>query len=115
MELKKEGQKTISYLTCVAVGGFKGFHLHRIRIANYVCIRGSVRVELYHFEEGWRKEEVILEVGDKLQIPTDIPTGLFNIGAEEAWIVNFPNPPYDPEIKEQIEYSKEDLEKGIKK
>ncbi|MBI3335190.1 MAG: hypothetical protein HY001_01700, partial [Candidatus Portnoybacteria bacterium] len=45
-----------------------------------------------------------------------IATGLQNIGDEEAWLINWPDPPYDPNlIDEQVEYTEEELEKGIVK
>ena len=50
----------------------------------------------------------------RLFIPKEIATGLLNIGQEEAWLVNYPDPPYDPGlVDEQVEYTKEELEQGI--
>lgn len=118
MELQKAGYKTTVYLTSVAVGCFKGYHLHTHRMANYVCISGVVKVILYHsigpkFGEKWRREEHNLGEGDSLHIPINVPTGLRCIGMEDAWIVNFPDPPYDPNHKgEQVEYTEEELERS---
>jgi hypothetical protein len=43
-----------------------------------------------------------------------VATGLENIGTEEAWLINYPDPPYDPSLKdEQVEYTKEELESGL--
>jgi dTDP-4-dehydrorhamnose 3,5-epimerase len=115
MELQKDGDKTLSYLTAIAPRGFKGYHLHRIREANYVCIKGKVKVVLYRWYGSWTSSYVILSAGDKLNIPTDIPTGLFNMGNEEAWVINYPSPAYDPSVMEQVEYTIEELCQGVKK
>ena len=35
---------------------------------------------------------------------------------EDGWLINFPDPPYDPELKdEQVEYTQEELEQGVVK
>lgn len=115
MELQKDGDKTVSYLTTVFPGGFKGYHLHRIRQANYVCLKGQVLVTTFHWRGGWDKRERILRCGDTMNISVNVPTGLLNLGKEEAWIVNFPNPAYDPNVKEQVEYTIVELCRGIRK
>ncbi len=117
-ELYKNGEKTLLYLTTIKPGSFKGYHLHKIREANYVCIKGKVKVILYDISSK-RKKEIILDANNpqKLHIPTYIATGLENIGNEEVYLINYPNPPYEPkhlQIGEQVEYTKEDLEKLIK-
>jgi quercetin dioxygenase-like cupin family protein len=113
MELFKDGDKTIAYLSAALPGGFKGYHLHRVRAARYVCIKGTMKIIL--FING-KKEEHVLTVGKKLHIPKNIPTGLLNNGNEEAWLINYPDPPYDPSLKdEQVDYTEEELIKGIVK
>jgi dTDP-4-dehydrorhamnose 3,5-epimerase-like enzyme len=50
----------------------------------------------------------------RLFIPKNIATGLENIGTEEAWLINYPDPAYDPGLKdEQVEYTREELESGV--
>ena len=114
----KDNTKTEVYLSATKPGMFKGYHLHRVRAARYVCLKGKMKIILYKPGEPGSREEHILEVGktQRLFIPKDIATGLLNIGDEEAWLVNYPDPPYDPELKdEQVEYSEEELEKGVVK
>jgi dTDP-4-dehydrorhamnose 3,5-epimerase-like enzyme len=68
--------------------------------------------------EKWVKSEHVLEAGspERLFIPKNVATGLENIGNEEAWLINYPDPAYDPSLKdEQVEYSLEELEAGIVK
>ena len=47
VELLKDGEKTLVYLTTILPREFKGYHLHRIREANYVCVKGIVKVTMY--------------------------------------------------------------------
>ncbi len=119
MELFKEGRLTRAYLTAVSPGSFKGYHLHRVRETNYVAVRGKMHVILYsrHGQE-WRRTEYVLDSarGDTLHIPVNVATGFESATQEEAWMVNFPEPPYDPELKdEQVEYTEEELKNGIVK
>lgn len=116
-ELYLDGNKTVAYLTSVKKGGFKGYHLHKVREARYVPLKGKLKITL--FKPGTsEKEEHILDAQhpQRLFIPKDIATGLENIGEEEAWLINYPNPSYDPNLKdEQIEYTLEELENGVVK
>src|SRR5580692_5942027 len=67
MELYKDketGQKTESYLTAALPGAFKGYHLHRVRAARYVALKGKMKITTYSQENGeWVKTENILEAG----------------------------------------------------
>lgn len=113
IELFKDGEKTAVYLTATAPGAFKGYHLHRVRASKYVCIKGKMKITL--FVNGKFEEHILdSEKPTRLYIPKNTATGLENIGAVEAWLINFPDPPYDPSLKdEQVDYTKEELEKGI--
>lgn len=118
MELYKDGNKTLVYLTKIRVDAFKGYHLHRERVARYVCIRGEVDIILWNYtgDKRWQMSTYGLKVGDSLYIPAHVATGLSNTGDEEAWIVNYPSPAYDPEAKdEQVEYTLAELEGGVYK
>jgi dTDP-4-dehydrorhamnose 3,5-epimerase-like enzyme len=114
---KETSQKTEVYLTAALPGAFKGYHLHRIRAARYVALKGKMKITTYERENNqWIKSEHILDAStpSRLFIPKDVATGLENIGSEDAWLINYPDPPYDPSLKdEQVEYTQEELEKGI--
>lgn len=115
VELFKEGDKTVAYLTVTKQGAFKGYHLHRVRAARYICIKGKMKIITY---QNKRRQEFILDASkpQRLFIPNNVATGLENIGHEEAWLINYPNPPYDPNLKdEQVGYTQEELEKGVVK
>lgn len=117
IELYKDGDKTTAYLTAAKPGAFKGYHLHRVRAARYVCVRGRMKITLYK-PGTTEKEEHILDSSNpqRLFIPKDIATGLENIGEEEAWLINYPDPAYDPHLKdEQVEYTEEELLSGVVK
>lgn len=115
MELYKDGDKTVAYLTAAFPGAFKGYHMHTVRATRYVCVRGKMKIIIYL--NGKREEYVLDSKGEnRLYIPKDVPTGLLNIGDEEGWLINYPDPPYDPSLKdEQVDFTEEELEKGIKK
>lgn len=113
MELFKDGDKTLAYLSAAYPGGFKGYHLHRVRAARYICLKGTMKIILY---VNGKREEHILTSGKRLTIPKNIATGLQNVGNEEAWLINYPDPPYDPSLKdEQVDYTQEELDKGVTK
>lgn len=111
----EDGKKTVVYLSAAKPGAFKGYHLHRVRAARYMCIKGKIKVILY---QNKNREEHILDAAhpQRLFIPPDVATGLLNIGDEEAWLINYPDPAYDPDMKdEQVEYTEEELKQGIVK
>lgn len=113
MELFKDGDKTIAYLSTALPGAFKGYHLHRVRAARYICIRGTMTIILLINN---KFERHILNVGDRLNIPNNIPTGLLNAGTEEGWLINYPDPPYDPVLKnEQVDYTEAELKQRLMK
>lgn len=117
VELYKDGEKTVAYLTSVKQGMFKGYHLHRVRVARYVPLMGKMKIILYKPGTN-EKEEHILDAQNpqRLFIPKDIATGLECVGNDDAWLINYPDPPYDPSlIDEQVEYTKEELEQGVVK
>ena len=116
---KETGLKTEVYLSAALPGAFKGYHLHRVRAARYVCLKGKMKIITYEREgDKWVRSENILDVENpkRLFIPKNTATGLENIGDEEAWLVNYPDPAYDPSLKdEQVEYNQKELEDGILK
>lgn len=115
VELFKNNELTELYLSAIKPGAFKGYHLHRARAARYFCVKGKVKIIVYL---SGQRQEYILDSANpqRLFIPKEVATGLENIGEEEAWLINYPNPPYDPNLKdEQVEYTQEELESGVVK
>jgi len=112
-ELFKDGDKTVAYLSAAKPGAFKGYHLHRVRAARYVCLKGKMKIITY---QNKKRKEYILDSQEpkRLFIPKNIATGLENIGQEEAWLINYPDPSYDPKLNdEQVEYTQDELDEGI--
>lgn len=116
---KETNDKTEVYLSAALPGAFKGYHLHRVRAARYVCLKGKMKVITYEMENGkWVKSEFLLDSDNpqRLFIPNNIATGLMNVGSEEGWLINYPDPSYDPSLTdEQVEYTEEELLSGIVK
>lgn len=116
---RETNQKTEVYLTAALPGAFKGYHLHRVRAARYVALKGKMKITTYeHDGQNWTGTETVLDAvrPQRMFIPKDVATGLENIGTEEAWLINYPDPAYDPSlVDEQVEYSKEELESGVVK
>lgn len=112
VELFKDGKKTTVYLSCAKPGAFKGYHLHRVRAARYVCLKGKMKIILYI--NGKREEHILsAENLKRLYIPPMVPTGLQNIGDEDGWLINFPDPAYDPDLKdEQLDFTQKELDNG---
>lgn len=110
IELFKDGRKTTAYLSAAKPGAFKGYHLHKVRSARYFCLKGKMKIIVY--EDGQRKEFILSEdKPQRLLIPAGLPTGLLNIGETEGWLVNFPDPAYDPDLKdEQLDYTEAEVE-----
>src|SRR4029079_18170294 len=101
---KETGERTEAYLTAAKPGAFKGYHLHRVRAARYVAVKGKMKIICYENKDGkWTPSEFILSADNpqRLVITKDIATGLENMGSEEAWLVNYPDPAYDPSLKDE--------------
>lgn len=114
IELYKDGDKTVTYLTVALPGAFKGFHLHNVRESHYVCLRGKVKITVV---EGKQKVEYVLDasVPERLLLPTKVYIGIENIGTEEVWLINYPHPSYDPTLKgEQEDKTPAEIEEQIK-
>src|SRR5258708_14342779 len=85
MELFKDTTKTVLYLTALNIGAFKGYHLHRVRAARYVCVKGKVKITL-QVPGTTNREEYLLDSQkpQRLFIPKETATWLLNMGGEEA-------------------------------
>lgn len=118
-ELYTDGNKTVVYMTSVMPGAQKGYHLHRIRVARYFPVQGTVKIVLWRPGTPESAKEIHTlssEHPKRLFIPKNVATLLVNDSDSEAFFINFPDPAYDPEIKdEQVEYTEEELKSGIVK
>lgn len=91
------------YMTTVPPGVFKGFHIHQKKIDHFTCVRGNVFVVTY--EDGEYREYPSGEKGFcTVKVPPKVPHGLYNFGDEEAYVINYCYPPYDPSDPDQTEW-----------
>jgi hypothetical protein len=115
LELFKEGDRFVScYLHSILPGAFQGYYLHRLTDLNYVCIKGIVKIVLYLKDEG--KQEFTLDSNNPMHlfIPKNTAVGIYNIGVDEALIVNKVDPDIDSLFKnERIEFTEEQCESGV--
>ena len=95
----KEPQQV--YLTVISPGKIKGPHLHHIRTGCFTCIKGDARFilktgdgynEIYS-GESYDYETVI--------VPTGIAAALQNLGSDDAYILNMPNPAWTPDMSDE--------------
>lgn len=111
IELAKSGNLTTGYLSATFPGCWKGYHLHRLRTAHYVCLQGKIKIITWSTDG---RKEILLNSANpqQLYISTYVPTALFNDFEETAVLINIPSPSYDPELKyEQVEFTEEELKK----
>ena len=95
----KEPQQV--YLTVVAPRLEKGPHLHHIRTGFFTCIKGNVRVVVktaegyttYFSGENYEYRSI--------EVPTGVPALLQNMGDDEAFVLNMPNPAWRPDMNDE--------------
>ena len=95
----KEPQQV--YLTVIAPRQIKGPHLHFIRTGCFTCIKGNARFvlktaqgyEVVYSGEAHEYRTVI--------VPTGVPAALQNLGEDEAFVLNMPNPAWTPDMNDE--------------
>lgn len=89
------------YLTVVAPGAIKGPHLHHVRTGFFTCIKGNVRI-VVKTDQGY-EEFLSGEDHDYLsvEIPTGVPAAIQNLGDEDAFVLNMPNPAWTPDMSDE--------------
>jgi len=95
----KEPQQV--YLTVISPRQIKGPHLHFIRTGCFTCIKGNARFVL-KTENGY---EVVYS-GEAHEyrtviVPTGTPAALQNLGDEDAYVLNMPNPAWTPDMNDE--------------
>jgi dTDP-4-dehydrorhamnose 3,5-epimerase len=95
----KEPQQV--YLTVIGPRQIKGPHLHFIRTGCFTCIKGNARFVL-RTAAGY---EVVYsgEAHDyrSLIVPAGTPAAIQNIGNEDAYVLNMPNPAWTPTMNDE--------------
>lgn len=115
IELYKDGPKTTLYLTAAYPKAFKGYHLHTVRSSHLVCLKGRMKISVV--EDAQMVTHVLDgSAPERLFIPVNVWIGYENIGEEDAWMLNFPDPPYDPRlVEEQREKTRSEIAEQLKK
>ncbi len=95
----KEPQQV--YLTVIAPQQIKGPHLHFIRTGCFTCIKGNARFvlktadgyQVFYSGEDYEYRSVIVPIG--------VPASLQNLGDEDAYVLNMPNPAWTPTMNDE--------------
>ncbi len=88
------------YLNITAPGEKKGPHLHMHRWDYFTTIRGSARFVVKYGPGDYEQIDVHVRDGEGVKIvevPPAIPCLIVNIGDDEAWVLNMPNPAWHPQ------------------
>jgi dTDP-4-dehydrorhamnose 3,5-epimerase-like enzyme len=89
------------YLTVVNSGAVKGPHLHTVRCGRFICIKGNVLIVMRE-GDGYREQAT----GDRcgfatVRVPPGIPAAIYNLGTDEAYVINMPTPPWRDEDRDE--------------
>lgn len=98
-DLGKEPQQV--YLTVIGPRQTKGPHLHYIRTGCFTCIKGNARFVL-KTKNGY--EEVLSGEAYEYRsvfVPAGVPAAAQNLGDDDAYVLNMPNPAWTPEMDDE--------------
>lgn len=100
------------YLNICLPGEHKGPHLHMNRWDYFATIRGSVRLVIKYGPGDYEEVDVHVGPGGEgikiVEVPPAIPCLIINIGEEEAWVLNMPNPAWHPDNQDSHPISYDD-------
>ena len=81
----------------------KGFHIHKKKIDHFTCIKGNIKLVVFD-----KKEYQEYLMGEKnfitVKVPPRIPHAIYNPGQEDAYVINYCWPAYDPDDSDQEEW-----------
>ena len=99
------------YLNVCNPGEQKGPHLHMHRWDYFATLKGAIRYVIKYGPGDYEEIDVRVEAGKGakiVEVPPAIPCLMINIGPDEAWIVNMPNPAWHPDHQDSHPVSYED-------
>jgi mannose-6-phosphate isomerase-like protein (cupin superfamily) len=86
------------YLNVTYPGERKGPHLHMERWDYFATIRGSMRFVIKYGEDEYEEVDVSARDGIRVvEVPPGVACLMINTGADEAWVINMPNPAWHPD------------------
>jgi dTDP-4-dehydrorhamnose 3,5-epimerase-like enzyme len=89
------------YLTVVTPGAIKGPHLHYIRTGFFTCIKGNIRIVVKTadgYQEYLSGEDYNYQ---SVKVPTGVAAVIQNLGQEDAFVLNMPNPAWTPDMNDE--------------
>lgn len=100
------------YLTVISPRQIKGPHLHHIRNGCFTCIKGNARFvlkttegyQVFYSGESHEYRSVI--------VPAGVPAAAQNLGDDEVYILNMPNPAWTPTMNDEYTADFSDFEFG---
>lgn len=107
--------ETTVYTTTVSPRKMKGYHGHLLRTSTYTLVGGKAEIHMLNL---FTKELFVYEIdADTAPYRTITEPGYFialkNIGESVATFVGVPNPPYNPQVNEQLELKPHEVETAI--
>ena len=99
------------YLTVLAPGVVKGYHIHAVAEYHVTCLKGRVRSTVYRSID--EKQEIEMGEGDfkTIKYPPGCAHLISNIGEGEAYVIIYRYPAWSPDLPEQLDVAPEDIEK----
>ncbi len=88
------------YLNCCLPGEQKGPHLHMRRWDYFTTIRGAARFVIKYGPGDYEEIDVVVNDGAGIkvvEVPPAVPCLIVNIGLQDAWVINMPNPAWHPD------------------
>lgn len=113
------GDRTIEttvYITTVASYAMKGYHGHILRTSTYSLISGEAEVHILNLYTG----ELLVYQMNADEVPYRVITepgyflALKNRNSRIAIFVGVPNPPYNPNVREQLELDPQLVETALR-
>lgn len=95
----KEPQQV--YLTVIGPRKIKGPHLHFIRTGCFTCIKGNARFVL-KTSDGY--QEIYSGEAHEYRtviVPTGVPAALQNLGDDDVYVLNMPNPAWTSNMNDE--------------
>ncbi|MBI2309398.1 hypothetical protein HYU89_00685 [Candidatus Collierbacteria bacterium] len=107
--------ETTVYMTTVSPGKMKGYHGHLLRTSTYTLVGGKAEVHMLNL---FTQELFVYKIdADSAPYRTITEPGYFialkNIGESVATFIGVPNPPYNPQVNEQLELKSHEVETAI--
>lgn len=97
------------YMSVANPGEFKGYHLHAGADYFITCLKGKVKELIYKSRN--EKQEIMMGGGDfkTVFLPKGYPHAIENIGREPAYVLIYRYPAWSPDIKEQLDISRNQI------